>query len=169
MFPAHLIVEARLSCGITQSELAARAGTSQPTLSRYEIGEAIPTLATLERLMAACGKKLGLMVEDSPRHLDVRAGLMHTVHVSRKQIVETLLSFDMHNPAVFGSVARGEEHEGSDIDIMVDFDVNIKGLGPIMKATDKLEGLLHQQIDLVPRAALAEHVFLQAQREAVPL
>lgn len=169
MLIAQLITQARTSSGLVQAELAARAGTSQPTLSKYESGESIPTLTTLERLLAACGKKLELGIASTSHHLDVRSGLMQVVHTHRKSIIDTLNTFNMYNPAVFGSVARGEEHTGSDIDIMVDFDVNKKGLVPIMKATDKLEALLHQQIDLVPRAALAEHVFLQAQREAVPL
>lgn len=169
MNPAHLIVQARVDSGLNQSELAARAGTSQPTLSRYETGEAVPTLSTLERLLAACGKKLGMIVEESPRHLDVRTGFMREIHVQRKRIIETLLTFDMHNPEVFGSVARGDERADSDIDIMVDFDVSHRGLIPIMHATDALQAFLSQQIDLVPRSALAEHVLSQAQREAVPL
>lgn len=169
MLPAQLITDARISSGLVQSELAARAGTSQSTLSKYESGEAVPTLVTLERLLAACGKKLALTAELSPRHLDVRTGMMHVVHAHRKQIAETLLHVNMFNPAVFGSVARGDEHADSDIDIMVDFDVNSHGLIPLMHATDALHELLHQQIDLVPRSALAEHVLSQAQREAVPL
>ena len=169
MAVSALISDTRLQSGLTQSELAVRAGTSQATLSKYESGEAVPTLVTLERILAAAGATLELTTTSSPRQLDVRRGMMALVQAKRKQINEILDSFGMFNPAVFGSVARGEETETSDIDIMVDFDIRHKGLMPFLDATDALQEFFIPQIDLVPRAALAEHVFLQAQREAVPL
>jgi transcriptional regulator with XRE-family HTH domain len=44
--------------GLTQAELARRAGTSQPVVSAYERGHRDPTLGTLERLVAAGGERL---------------------------------------------------------------------------------------------------------------
>ncbi len=41
--------------GLTQGELAARAGTSQPAIAAYEAGRKSPTLRTVERLAEACG------------------------------------------------------------------------------------------------------------------
>lgn len=169
MVISTLISEARLQSGLTQTELALRAGTSQATLSKYESGEAVPTLVTLERILAAAGATLELTTTSSPRQLDVRRGVMALVQAKRKQIIEILAGFDMFNPAVFGSVARGEETETSDIDIMVDFDIRNRGLMPFLDAMDALQELFIPQIDLVPRAALAERVALHAQREAVPL
>ena len=49
------IVAARLRAGLSQHELAARAGTSQPAIARLESGQANPTVATLERILAAAG------------------------------------------------------------------------------------------------------------------
>ena len=49
---------ARLRARLTQAQLAARAGTSQATLSAYEGGSKIPSLPTLERLLAAAGCRL---------------------------------------------------------------------------------------------------------------
>jgi len=43
----------RLQAGLTQEELAARAGTSQPTIAAYEASVKSPTLATLKRMAAA--------------------------------------------------------------------------------------------------------------------
>jgi transcriptional regulator with XRE-family HTH domain len=51
---ATLIRDARQAAGITQVELAARAGTAQPAVAAYESGGKIPNLATLERLLGAC-------------------------------------------------------------------------------------------------------------------
>ena len=38
----------------------------------------------------------------------------------RDTIRQLVLQAGMSNPRVFGSVARGEDHEGSDLDILVD-------------------------------------------------
>lgn len=45
----------RLQTGLTQEEMAARSGTSQPTIAAYEAGVKSPTLATLKRMAAALG------------------------------------------------------------------------------------------------------------------
>jgi transcriptional regulator with XRE-family HTH domain len=55
---AELIREARQSAGLTMSELAERAGTSKPTVSRYENGLVDPGTETLNRLLHACGQEL---------------------------------------------------------------------------------------------------------------
>jgi transcriptional regulator with XRE-family HTH domain len=48
----------RRSAGVTQTDLAKRAGTSQPTVAAYEAGSKSPTLRTLERLAAAVGRSV---------------------------------------------------------------------------------------------------------------
>lgn len=58
MDPARTLREARIGAGLTQAELAARAGTSQATLSAYERGRKEPSLATLDRLLRATGQRL---------------------------------------------------------------------------------------------------------------
>jgi transcriptional regulator with XRE-family HTH domain len=55
-----LIVEARTKAGLTQRELARRAGTSQPAIARLERGQTSPTLAVLERVAGAAGFDLRL-------------------------------------------------------------------------------------------------------------
>lgn len=55
---AQLIRDARSAAGLTMSELAERAGTSKPTLSRYENGLVDPGTETLNRLLRACGQEL---------------------------------------------------------------------------------------------------------------
>ena len=53
-----LLRDARLRAGLTQRELARRAGIAQPTIARIESGGADPRVHTLERLLAACGHSL---------------------------------------------------------------------------------------------------------------
>jgi transcriptional regulator with XRE-family HTH domain len=62
---ADLIKQARRDAGITQLEMAHRAGTAQPAVAAYESGVRTPTLATLERLLDACEHDLQLTA--SPR------------------------------------------------------------------------------------------------------
>ena len=49
---------ARLRAGLTQQELARRAGISQPALARIETGRVTPRMDTVTRLLSACGMSL---------------------------------------------------------------------------------------------------------------
>src|SRR3954452_16387572 len=49
---------ARTRAGLSQAELARRAGTSQATVSAYESGSKQPSVATFSRLLAAAGARL---------------------------------------------------------------------------------------------------------------
>jgi hypothetical protein len=53
---------------------------------------------------------------------------------------------------IFGSYARGDYNEKSDIDILVDFNGRI-GIG-FIKLAHELEDLFNQKIDLVSRRAI---------------
>ena len=59
MISGDLLREGRLRAGLTQAELAERAGTARTQISRYERGEVLPSLETLRRLVQACGLELG--------------------------------------------------------------------------------------------------------------
>jgi ribosome-binding protein aMBF1 (putative translation factor) len=50
--------ERRLELGLSQTEVATRAGMTQPALSRLEAGGAVPTIPVLERLAAALSADL---------------------------------------------------------------------------------------------------------------
>jgi transcriptional regulator with XRE-family HTH domain len=56
-----LIHESRQAAGMTQMELATRAGTAQPAVAAYESGARTPNLATVERLLDACGYDVELL------------------------------------------------------------------------------------------------------------
>jgi transcriptional regulator with XRE-family HTH domain len=58
MEPAELLEQVRVSAGLTQEELARRAGTSRPTLSAYEHARKSPTVATFARLLSGAGWEL---------------------------------------------------------------------------------------------------------------
>jgi transcriptional regulator with XRE-family HTH domain len=56
-----LLADARRASGLSQAEVARRAGTSRPTVSAYEHGHRNPTLDTVERLLAVNGQQLALV------------------------------------------------------------------------------------------------------------
>jgi transcriptional regulator with XRE-family HTH domain len=71
MTPAMLIRQVRQRRGLTQAELARRAGTSQPVVSAYEHGRRDPTCSTLHKLVAAGGEVLELRARARTRTSDV--------------------------------------------------------------------------------------------------
>ena len=56
----------RAQTGLSQRDLAKRARTTQSVVARIELGEAVPTLRTLQRLVAAAGFELKLSVQPRP-------------------------------------------------------------------------------------------------------
>jgi transcriptional regulator with XRE-family HTH domain len=56
--PAQLIRAVRRRRGLTQAELATRAGTSQPVVSAYEHDRRDPSFSTLQKLIEAAGEQL---------------------------------------------------------------------------------------------------------------
>jgi len=84
---------ARRSAGLTQAELARRAGTTQSTVSMYERRRKVPTLEVVERLMLAAGTDLG-MVTAVVWDVDYLPGLKEFYYPSRLWRVEVPGCFD---------------------------------------------------------------------------
>ena len=57
----RMVREARGRAGLTQRQLAAKAGIPQETIARIERGRADPRVKTLDRLLEACGYGLETM------------------------------------------------------------------------------------------------------------
>lgn len=149
---ARLIKEARTAAGLTQAELARRAGTSQPTVAAYESGDKIPNVATLDRLLRATGASLAA---DLPRPMQPTGRLGRLLRERRDQILEVAANHHAGNVRVFGSVARGEEDEGSDIDLLVDMEPGRSLLDQVRlrRAIGELLGL---DVDVVTSGGLLE-------------
>ena len=64
MVGGELVREGRKRAGLTQKELADRAGTTQSAIARLEAGRTSPTLEAVERLLRLCGFQL--IVELAP-------------------------------------------------------------------------------------------------------
>ncbi len=56
----RILRHARRAAGLSQREMAARAGIPQSTVARIEAGTLIPRVDTLDRLLRAVGHTLGV-------------------------------------------------------------------------------------------------------------
>ncbi|MDZ7674245.1 MAG: helix-turn-helix transcriptional regulator [Acidimicrobiales bacterium] len=63
MTPGEIIRASRERAGLSQRQLAERAGTSAPAISFYETGERMPRVDTLQRIVDATGAELKIAVE----------------------------------------------------------------------------------------------------------
>ena len=92
---------------------------------------------------------------------------------SRDHILQTLRQarehlfskYHLRSIALFGSYARDEQTEESDVDLLVDFEVT-----PGMEVVDlvlELEDLLRKRVDLVTPAALRPNVRPYVERDLV--
>ena len=70
-------------------------------------------------------------------------------------MTELRTRYSVKRIGVFGSVARGEAREGSDIDLLVEFEPNAHvGLFDFARLRDRLSQLLGCRVDLVTEDAL---------------
>ncbi|OLC63930.1 MAG: hypothetical protein AUH69_13285 [Actinobacteria bacterium 13_1_40CM_4_65_12] len=61
---ARSLIALRAAKGLTQEQIATKAGIKRPMLSRLEGGKDLPTLPTLARLAAAIGAKVEIRFVD---------------------------------------------------------------------------------------------------------
>lgn len=63
----YLILQARASADLSQAELAAHIGTSQPTIARWESGKQLPSVRSLMRIAEATGFELNVSLRGPSR------------------------------------------------------------------------------------------------------
>ena len=135
-------------------ELASRASVTQSVISAYESGQRQPSLPALARLIDAAGFELTLGLRRQPSRLRRLSGPVgRQVRRHRQDLVAAAAAHGVNNLRVFGSVARGEERTGSDVDLLADFPpgLSLFGLGRLQA---DLEGILGTRVDLIPAAEL---------------
>ncbi|MBS1846817.1 MAG: helix-turn-helix domain-containing protein [Actinobacteria bacterium] len=166
----ELLRAARQRRGLSQTQLARRANVTQPTISAYESGRREPALATLRRLIEATGCRLDTRIIDPSEHLRPLPDSLVTRRLRdhREQIIATARTHHAHNVRVFGSVARGEAHENSDLDILVDLDAEA-GLLDLVALERELAELVRVDVDVVPASGLKDTLREDVMSEAIPL
>lgn len=167
---ADLLRTARQRARLSQTDLARRAGIAQSVISAYESGRREPSLPTLTRLIEATGHELAIDVVASPeRALGLPdSPLGRRLRQRRKAIIRAAEGRRAHNVRVFGSVARGEDVESSDVDLLVDLGEGV-GLLDLIGLERELAELLGVDVDVVPADSLKARIRERVEREAVPL
>lgn len=142
--------ERRQRAGLTQRQLAQRSGLSQPAIAAIESGARRPSSASMARLDSALHVRPSILLKNS-----------------RDRVLEVLGSRGITDPRIFGSIARGDDTEDSDVDLLVvvpqQFDIFDKVL-----LVQELHEVLGAHVDVVPddaRGVVAD----RARSEAVPL
>ena len=122
---AELIRAAREDIGLAQRALAERVGVKQSNLAAIEAGRRPVSREMLVRILLAA---------------DYRPSL--PLGFFRDEIKERGRRYGVTGIRVFGSVARGADHHGSDIDLLVDLEPGSAGfeLGAFASEVEELTG-----------------------------
>ncbi len=142
---------ARERAGLSQRELARRTGVPQPHISLIESDKVHPTGETVQRLLDATRVRPSLLL----RH-------------RRREVLEAASRRHGHNVRVFGSVARGDDHDGSDVDLLIDFEDGTS-IFTVAGLARELADLLGVHVDIVSDHGLPSKTLQKARAEAVPL
>ena len=101
----------------------------------------------------------------SPARKPLSGPIGQRVAARRGELLEVLRRQGVANPEIFGSAARGDDHEDSDVDLLVDFTAGTDIIGIRLE----LEDVLGVSVDLVPRSGLKERVRSRAAKDLLPL
>jgi predicted nucleotidyltransferase len=95
--------------------------------------------------------------------------LKDLIQEKREKILEIAANHGAFTVRLFGSVARGEETENSDIDFLIDYDLEkISSWFPVGLIHD-LEDLLDRKVDVVSAKSLHEFIKERILAEAMML
>lgn len=140
----------RRMLGLTQRELAHRAGLKQPLVAAIESGRRQPS-ASAQRLLT---EALALRPSQA-------------LSARRHEIEAVFQRAGLPQPRVFGSVARGDDDASSDLDLVVEFDEE-HDIADLLSLQHELSQLLTVDVDVVD-ARGEGHVLDRARSEAAPL
>ncbi|RJS88887.1 nucleotidyltransferase [Candidatus Bathyarchaeota archaeon] len=90
---------------------------------------------------------------------------MDVIETLRRHGKEIRERFGVRRIGVFGSYARGDEREGSDVDVLVEFDKPT--FDNFMDLSVYLENLLGKEVDLVTPNSLSPYIRPMVEKEVV--
>jgi predicted nucleotidyltransferase len=94
--------------------------------------------------------------------------LSKLIQQQRRQILEIAQGHGARNVRLFGSVARGEATESSDLDLLIEMEPG-RSLLDIVAIKQDLEELLGCKVDVVTEAAISPYLRDKVLHEAVRL
>jgi predicted nucleotidyltransferase/predicted XRE-type DNA-binding protein len=94
--------------------------------------------------------------------------LARALERNRAAILKATAAAGVRNVRVFGSVSRGQDRPGSDIDLLVDLPDHITLIG-LSRLELEISKIVGADVDLVPGASLRPNIRDNVLAEAVPL
>ncbi|MBU4232951.1 MAG: nucleotidyltransferase family protein [Proteobacteria bacterium] len=95
-------------------------------------------------------------------------GLNKLIQEKRREILEIAARHGAYNVRIFGSVARGEADEASDVDVLVELEQN-RSLFDLGGFLADMQDLLGCRVDVVTEKGLKNRIRDRVLQEAVPL
>jgi transcriptional regulator with XRE-family HTH domain len=105
MEPAELVSTTRRDLGLSQRQLARRAGMTQAAVSRIERGKVSPSFGTLRELMLAMGREPQLSATRLPRDWDA-VHMESTLKRTPEQRLELAIGWNRMAQELAASAAR---------------------------------------------------------------
>lgn len=140
----------RTAAGLTQRQLAELSGVKQPLIAAIERGTRAPSDAARSALEQV---------------LRVRPSVL--LRARRDDVLAAVARVGATDPRVFGSVARGDDSPGSDLDLLVTFPPEAD-IVTLLTLEEELADLLTVPVDVVSSGS-SGRVLDRARAEAVPL
>lgn len=119
----------------------------------------------LQRLVEAAGCELQLALRELGRDDSAAGPVGDLLARHRREVLDVAGRHGLSNVRVFGSVARGEDDTGSDLDFLVDVPDGV-GLFGLFRCQRDLEAVLGVPVDLVPDDGLKPGAALRIRADA---
>jgi predicted nucleotidyltransferase len=91
-----------------------------------------------------------------------------SIEARRQEILDIAARYGAHDVRIFGSVARGDAGESSDLDLIVRFEAG-RSLFDHGGLIDDLEELLGIKVDVVSEGGMRDRFRSRVMKEAIPL
>lgn len=95
--------------------------------------------------------------------------VLSQIRAQKTLILALAERYGASNVRVFGSVARGDAHPDSDVDLLVELPKGYDLFAQRIPLTEEIQALLHVPVDLIPSHELNRHIRDHVLKEAVPL
>jgi len=165
-----ILRRARRQQRLTQAQLAHRAGVTKTVIARYESGQQ-PTVAALERLVAACGYELEWSLrhpggasaatgesstETAPAATPFLGPIGRRLSAHLDEILGLLEAAGATDPRLHGDVADGCEGAGSRVLIGVTLPPGANPV-PVIAASGHIGLLIDAEVRVVPHHSVVDY------------
>ncbi len=139
--------ERREDRGLTQAELSDRCGVADTIISRIETGRiSDPRVSTLVRLAEGLEISPGDFLESSLVPSPSEESVLSVLQDCKEEL---RARFHVSSIGLFGSRARGDSNEGSDVDLLVNYEPGHRDVFNHTRLEEYLESKFDCAVDLV--------------------